>query len=180
MNLLETTYREELSLLIESEEEVLYKFCGASNHKKTTVDQRKLTKILEELGESFSNVKRVVNVFIEAAQNATSHGKKRNNYTNSYFILYLRDGKYCLAFSNEVTRPAQEHVMRYLDWVLSMTTKEIKKKFLEILVNTEFTAKGNGGLGLLLIAKTGNQIAYNALSSESNDEHLFHIEVSIP
>ena len=101
--------------------------------------------------------------------------------------MSLADGKYQVAYGNEVTAEAQENVARYMEWVLSMSKEEFKKRFLKILVRAKFTEVGTGGLGLLLMAKSRNVLSYQIGSSEGTDlgkegeeEHLFFFKVNIP
>jgi hypothetical protein len=134
-----------------------------------------------ELGDKRVVMKRVCSMLIELLQNISIHGARdRSGHMHSYLIVVKTAKSYKLYSANLVLAEDLESLKKRMEEITMMDETTLRKLYIEILCNEEFSHKGGAGLGLITIAKRASKdIRYNL---QSIDEHFgyFTLEVEVP
>jgi hypothetical protein len=144
-----------------------------------------ILKIVEsgilDAGDKRVVMKRVCSMLIELLQNISIHGARdRSGRMHSYLLVVKTTDSYKLYSANLVLAEDMESLHERMQGLAQMDETTLRKLYIEVLCNEEFSHKGGAGLGLITIAKRANQgIKY---SFHSIDEHFgyFTLEVEVP
>ena len=113
--------------------------------------------------------KKVNNILVECLQNVYHHmvdfndGEKPEDGSASAMFIICRDksNQYRIVTGNHILNSNMEKLKKKIDDINAMTKEELKAYYLESLKNTELSAKGGAGLGMIDMArKSGNKLDY--------------------
>jgi len=161
------------------EGEVILNFNGSITPDLITEALETIEKSLNLKNEKNAIRKKVYNVFVECLQNLYHHVDlppvdlnlvQKDNFG---IIILSKDGSfYRISTGNFVDKNKINVIKDRIDQVNSLSDKEIRMLYLDIMSNGEFSDKGGGGLGMLdIVRKTGNKLEYNFY--KYNDDHIF-------
>jgi hypothetical protein len=131
------------------------------------------------------NINRKVSyLLVECFQNVIKHGTNGGSDDDSgenegLFCLRNFDGFYIINSINRLRNDQVETIKAMVDKVNEMDEKDLKKMYIDRLVNNEISERGGAGLGLIELArKSGQKLIYRF---EKADKHysLFHQQVSL-
>jgi transposase-like protein len=113
--------------------------------------------------------KKVNNILVECLQNLYHHmdesdGVDRPEDKRSAIFLVCRDhiNRYSIVTGNHILNSNIDMLKKKIDQVNTMTVEELKAYYREALGNSEFSAKGGAGLGMIEMArKSGNRLEYH-------------------
>jgi len=113
--------------------------------------------------------KKVNNILVECLQNLYHHmdesdGEDQPEDKRSAIFLVCRDpiNRYSIVTGNHILNSNVEKLKGKIDKVNAMTVEELKAYYREALGNSEFSAKGGAGLGMIEMArKSGNRLEYH-------------------
>jgi hypothetical protein len=159
--------------------EVILNFKGSITPELITEALDIIEKSLNLKNEKNKVRKKIYNVFVECLQNLYHHVDKppveidpeqKDNYG---IIILSKDGSfYRISTGNFVDKNKIRVIKDRIDQVNSLTDKEVRVLYLEIMSNGEFSEKGGGGLGMLdIVRKTGNKLEYNFY--RYNDNYIY-------
>jgi len=102
-------------------------------------------------------------IIVEALQNIYHHKDSLpQKYPSLFIIAKGREGSTTIISGNCVSKTEADKIRASIDSINSMSSTELKAKYLEKLSRTELSEKGGAGLGLLDIArKSGNKLEYD-------------------
>ncbi|SMO77401.1 hypothetical protein SAMN06265379_10793 [Saccharicrinis carchari] len=161
------------------EGEILLNFNGNITPELITEALDTIEKSLNLKNEKFKVRKKVYNVFVECLQNLYHHvdvppvDLDLGQHRNFGVIILSKDGPfYRISTGNFVNRDKISLIKDRIDQVNSLTDKEVRMLYLDIMGNGEFSDLGGGGLGMLdIVRKTGNKLEYYFY--KYNDHHIF-------
>jgi len=112
--------------------------------------------------------KKVNNILVECLQNVYHHmdefgSEERPDDQRSAIFLVCRDSdnRYSIITGNHILNTNVDGLKNKIDKVNAMTGEELKEYYREALGNSELSAKGGAGLGMIEMArKSGNRIEY--------------------
>ncbi len=126
-------------------------------------------------------MKRVCSMLIELLQNISIHGARdRSGHMHSFLLVVRTADSYKLFSANLVLAEDIDSLKKRMQELSGMDETALRKLYIEVLCNDEFSHKGGAGLGLITIAKRAtNGIKHNL---SSIDEHFgyFRLEVDVP
>jgi len=126
-------------------------------------------------------MKRVCAMLIELLQNISIHGTRdRLGHMNAYLVVAKFDDHYTLFSGNLVFSDAVKPLTERMEALVKLDATDLRKLYIEILCNEEYSAQGGAGLGLVTIVKRAeNQVKFDI---EKIDEHFgfFRLEVDVP
>jgi hypothetical protein len=159
--------------------EVIFNFNGSITPELITEVLDTIEKSLNFKNEKNKVRKKVYNVLVECLQNLYHHVDKSpveidpEQKENYGIIILSKDGSfYRISTGNFVDKNRISVIKDRIDQINSLTDKEIRMLYLEIMSNGEFSEKGGGGLGMLdIVRKTGNKLEYNFY--KYNDNYIY-------
>ncbi len=168
------------------EGEVVLNFNGSITPDLITEALEAIEKSLNLKNEKNKIRKKVYNVFVECLQNLYHHVDmppadldvvQKNNFG---VIILSKDGPfYRISTGNFVDKKKITVIKDRIDQVNSLTDKEIRMLYIDIMSNGEFSDKGGGGLGMLdIVRKTGNKLEYYFYKYDENNI-FFSLDVYI-
>jgi len=160
---------------------LLFSHFGEFDAQKIDATLAVIEQSILENGERRSSMKRICTLLIEVLQNISIHGAHDRSGRMFASCILAKDGDYYyvtasnLILAEEI--PVLHERMNYLN---SLSLPEIRKAYIDVLCNDEFSDAGGAGLGLLTIAKRARRPIQ--FSCEVIDEFFGHytIEVAIP
>jgi hypothetical protein len=134
-----------------------------------------------ENGDKRSTMKRVCGMLIELLQNISIHGSRDSKGHMHSFLIVAKVGSDYLLYSgnlilSEMVKPIRERIAQLLE----LDATALRKLYIEILCNEEYSAQGGAGLGLVTIMKRAeNHVNFDI---DTIDEHFgyFRLAVSVP
>lgn len=134
-----------------------------------------------ESGDKRSTMKRVCGMLIELLQNISIHGARDSHgHMNAFLIVAKVDNEYQLMSGNLILSEMVATIHERMNQLISLNTTELRKLYIEILCNEEFSAHGGAGLGLVTIVKRAeNNVKFEV---DTIDEHFgfFRLEIAVP
>jgi len=157
---------------------------------KGVIDSDKIAAILDDAenalsatGSETSIKKKVYTILVEFLQNLFHHTEEGllsdiNSKTVQLYILY-DDFNYYILTGNYIRNSKIPPLKEWIDKINSLSEPEIKKRYLDVLQNAEFSKKGGANLGIIdIIRKSKSTLKYNF--DEINDEiSYFELKASI-
>ncbi len=168
------------------EGEVILNFNGSITPDLISEALETIEKSLNLKNEKNKIRKKVYNVFVECLQNLYHHVDRPPvdldviQKENFGIIVLSKDGAYYrISTGNFVDKNKTTVIKDRIDQVNSLTDKEVRSLYVDIMSNGEFSDKGGGGLGMLdIVRKTGNKLEYNFFKY-SNNHIFFSLDVYI-
>lgn len=180
---LRAMYHELITAVVHSSQSqtLLFSHFGDFDPSKNDNILKLVESAILESGDKRVVMKRVCSMLIELLQNISIHGARdRSGHMHSYLLVVRTTVSYKLFSANLVLAEDVESLRKRMNELTSLDETELRKLYIEILCNDEFSNKGGAGLGLITIAKRANQlIKYNL---HNIDEHFgyFTLEVEVP
>lgn len=133
---------------------------------------------------STSARKRVFHIMIECLQNITKHSddydEREKQVGNGLFVVGKDREAFYVITGNLVS---QEHMLSLEKRIVSLngaSASELKRMFLQQMIDGELTVKGGAGLGLIDIKrKSGRPLYYHFVPYEKN-QFFYILAVTIP
>jgi hypothetical protein len=134
-----------------------------------------------EIGDKRSTMKRVCGMLIELLQNISIHGARDSKgHMHSFLIVAKTGTEYKLYSGNLILSEMVEPMKSRMQQLVNMDETALRKLYIEILCNEEYSSQGGAGLGLVTIVKRAeNQVNFDI---DSIDEYFgfFRLEIALP
>jgi Family of unknown function (DUF6272) len=134
-----------------------------------------------ESGDKRSTMKRVCGMLIELLQNISIHGARDSKgHMHAYLIVAKVGSDYALYSGNLILTELVSPMRERMQYLLNLDATALRKLYIEILCNEEYSSQGGAGLGLVTIVKRAeNNVQFEV---ERIDEHFgsFRLEVKVP
>jgi hypothetical protein len=134
-----------------------------------------------ESGDKRSTMKRVCGMLIELLQNISIHGARDSKgHMHAYLIVAKVGSDYALYSGNLILMELVSPMRERMQYLLNLDATALRKLYIEILCNEEYSSQGGAGLGLVTIVKRAeNNVQFEV---ERIDEHFgsFRLEVKVP
>ena len=141
----------------------------------------KLEHILESENVGKGLVKRIFSIFIEALQNVRLHAYKNAEGILVGIAVVRTQDDFEIHVCNLLEEQKREKLINKINELNALRPEELKKKYMETMMDGDLSEKGGAGLGILTIAiKSRNPIKYEIQPLE-DALHLitFHFNISI-
>ena len=181
--MLKGVFHEHIRALLASDRgaTLLFSHFGEFDANKIDATLSVIEQAILENGERRSSMKRICTLLIEVLQNISIHGARdRSGRMFASCILAKDKEHYYVIASNLILAEEIPTLHQRMNHLNAMSMPEIRKAYIEVLCNEEFSDAGGAGLGLLTIAKRSRRpIQY---ACETVDEFFGHytIHVAIP
>jgi hypothetical protein len=180
---LKSIYHDLVSRVVSSGENatLLFSHFGDFDSAKVENTLKLIESGIIENGDKRATMKRVCGMLIELLQNISNHGARDGKgHMHAYLIVAKVENEYRLYTGNlvlsEMVSPMRERITQ----LLKMDITALRKLYIDILCNEEFSSRGGAGLGLVTILKRAeNKIDFDL---DSIDKHFgfFRLVVSLP
>jgi hypothetical protein len=162
------------------ETEPLLSFSGDIGQGLSYALTTKLEQLLQANEVPKVPSKRIFNVFVEALQNVRKHGGKspEGDHLAGIAVFKTKEG-FQLYFSNLVKKKTVDRLSAKIDEVNSNELKELKRHYMEVMSDGEFSEEGGAGLGIITIRlKSKAPISFDA-EHLKDDFYIAHISLHI-
>jgi len=183
LDALKAIYHDLISRVIAADNNgtLLFSHFGDFDHSKIESTIKLMESAVIESGDKRSTMKRVCAMLIELLQNISIHGTRdRNGHMNSYLVVAKFKGHYTLYSGNLIFSDTVKPLTERMDSLMQLDATALRKLYIEILCNEEYSAQGGAGLGLVTIVKRAERhVKYDI---DKIDEHFgfFRLEVDVP
>jgi len=180
---LKAMYHELISGVILSSvnQTLIFSHFGDFDQNKNDSTLKLIESAILEAGDKRQVMKKVCGMLIELLQNMSIHGARdRKGHMHAFLIISRSNNSYKLFSANLVLAEDLTSLGERMSELTKLNETELRKLYIEILCNEEFSHKGGAGLGLVTIAKRAEQrIKYNL---QQIDEHFgyFMMDVEVP
>jgi len=180
---LKSVYHDLVSRIVSSGEKATLLFSHFGDFDAVKVENT--IKLIEsgvlENGDKRVTMKRVCGMLIELLQNISNHGAREGKgHMHAYLVVAKFGNEYQLFTGNLILAKMVIPMRERVSELVKMDLTELRKLYIDILCNDEFSSRGGAGLGLVTIVKRAEkQIDFEI---DQIDEHFgtFRIEVSVP
>jgi hypothetical protein len=180
---LKATYHDLVSRVVSAGDSATLLFSHFGDFDTTKVENT--LKLIEsgilESGDKRSTMKRVCGMLIELLQNISIHGARDSKgHMNAYLIVAKVGVNYLLYSGNLILSEMVQPIQARMNDLVEMDSTSLRKLYIEILCNEEYSMQGGAGLGLVTIVKRAeNNVRFNI---DTIDEHFgfFQLEVTVP
>jgi hypothetical protein len=134
-----------------------------------------------ENGDKRVTMKRVCGMLIELLQNISNHGARDGKgHMHAYLIVAKIGNEYQLFTGNLILAETIIPMQQRLTELMKMDLTGLRKLYIDILCNDEFSNRGGAGLGLVTIVKRAEKKI--DFTIEQVDKHFgsFRLEVIVP
>ena len=115
-------------------------------------------------------------LMVEAFQNVARYAEKEQS-TNELFILRNIHDIFYITTINLITDYQKNYIEENLREVNNLSPEELKRKYVEILTNKQFSEKGGAGLGFIeMLRKSKEKIQYHFTEAKPN-YHFFYFQL---
>lgn len=160
---------------------LLFSHFGDFDNSKIESTIKLIESSVMESGDKRSTMKRVCAMLIELLQNISIHGTRdRFGHMNAYLVVAKFDDHYTLFSGNLVFSDSVKPLTERMEALVKLDATALRKLYIEILCNEEYSAQGGAGLGLVTIVKRAeNHVKFDI---KKIDEHFgfFRLEVDVP
>lgn len=155
-------------------EDVIVHFVGDLNVGYTNAISSKLEQLVESKVSDKQARKRFYTVYIEAIQNIRLHGSRDDSGRVPGVVTVSVDGKrICATFLNIIDKSAGENLIGRYELINNMDRQELKKLYLDQMMNGEMSKKGGAGLGIITIVLRSQNRCEVELIPLSMDYQIF-------
>jgi len=183
LDALKAIYHDLISRIVsgDSDAVLLFSHFGDFDNSKIESTIKLIESTVLESGDKRSTMKRVCGMLIELLQNISIHGARdRSAHLNAYLVVAKIDQRFVLYSGNLVLTETIFPLRERMDYLLALDQTELRKLYIEILCNEEYSAHGGAGLGLVTIVKRAEH--HVKFEVDSIDEHFgyFQLAVEVP
>ena len=133
-------------------EDVIVHFVGDLNVGYTNAISAKLEQLVEGKVSDKQARKRFYTAYIEAIQNIRLHGvRDQNDRVPGAVTVSVNGTKICSTFLNVIEKSIGEKLIKRYELINSKDRSELKKMYLDQMMNGEVSKKGGAGLGIITI-----------------------------
>ena len=161
-------------------EEVLVHFVGDLNKGYANAISTKLEQIVESKVPDKQARKRFYTVYIEAIQNIRIHGGRDNeDRVLGSVTVSVNATKICARFLNLIEKGRGEYLLNRYAEINNMDRGELKKLYLEQMMNGEISTKGGAGLGIITIVLRSQNPSEVKIIETHSDFDLFESVICV-
>lgn len=161
---------------------LIYK--GEMNHQIMRAFAFMANRKISEMAIPTATRKRVFHIMIECLQNITKHSddydEKEKQIGNGLFVVGKdRDSFYVITgnlVKNDKMIVLEDRIIK----LNNATPPQLKKMFLQQMIEGELNEKGGAGLGLIDIARKSKRKLYYHLVPYDSNRHFFILSITIP
>ncbi len=182
LDILKGIYHDLISAVIDSAngETLLFSHFGDFDQAKNDSALKMIESAIIEAGDKRQTMKRVCNLLIEILQNISLHGARdRNGHMHAFLIVARSKNSYRVLTGNLVLTADMKSLVNRMEELLKLDDNELRKLYIEILCNEEFSHKGGAGLGLITVAKRAEQNLRYRTHDLDNSFGYFEMEVEL-
>ena len=149
------------------QKEIILVYEGEVDQSITKAFTSLIEKNLANSEESLPLKKRVYHVMVECLQNICKHSDnmvsgQSLNQAEGIFIVAKDDESYTIVSGNAIYKSRLNQLIESIDYINSLSLKELKVYHRQKLKESILTDKGGAGLGLIdIVKKTQNKIEYS-------------------
>lgn len=179
---LKTIYHDLVGTVIfpSSDESLLFSHFGDFDQAKNDNTLKMVESAILESGDKRQAMKRICSLLIEMLQNMSLHGARdRDGHMHAFLIVSKGKKSYKLFSGNLVLVEDLNSLDERMKELLKLDENELRKLYIEILCNEEFSHRGGAGLGLITIAKRAQQMLKYNLHRLDENFGYFQIEVEL-
>lgn len=133
-------------------DEVLFHFTGDLSTGYANAISTKLEKVVEAMVDDKRAQKRFYTAYIEAIQNIRLHAVKlANGEIPGGVTVAIRNQQICAYFRNIILKENQTKLLERYEAVNMLDRKELKKRYMDQMMNGSMSKKGGAGLGIITI-----------------------------
>jgi hypothetical protein len=115
-----------------------------------------------QAGEERKLRKRVFSILVECLQNIVKHSENEGAEVSSILLLGRKGGEFFIVTGNQIANEEVPVLREKIDNINAVDHTEVRDTYSTMLENSEFSAKGGAGLGLIDIYKrSGRKLEYN-------------------
>ncbi len=161
-----------------SNETLLFSHFGDFDQVKNDNTLKMVESVILDSGDKRQAMKRVCNLLIEMLQNMSLHGARdRSGHMHAFLIVSKTNKSYKLFTGNLVLAGDVDSLQHRMQSLSKLDENALRKLYIEILCNEEFSHKGGAGLGLVTVAKKAEQnLKYNI---HPLDENFGYFEMNV-
>jgi hypothetical protein len=180
---LKSIYHDLVSRVVSSPEKstLLFSHFGDFDAAKVENTIKLIESGVLENGDKRATMKRVCGMLIELLQNISNHGARDGQgHMHAYLIVAKIGREYQLFTGNLVLAETVVPMRERISELVKMDLTALRKLYIDILCNDEFSSRGGAGLGLVTIVKRAeNKIDFEI---DQIDKHFgyFRLEVTVP
>lgn len=180
---LKSIYHDLVSRVVSSQKNstLLFSHFGDFDASKVENTIKLIESGVLESGDKRATMKRVCGMLIELLQNISNHGARDGKgHMHAYLIVAKIGGVYKLFTGNLVLAETVLPLRKRISELVEMDLTALRKLYIDILCNDEFSSRGGAGLGLVTIVKRAeNKIEFEI---DQLDKHFgfFRLEVTVP
>ncbi len=165
---------------LSADETLLLSHFGDFDQSKNDNSLKMTEAAILDSGEKRQHMKRVCNLLIEMLQNISLHGARdRNGHMHAFLIVSKTPKSYKLFTSNLVLAEDIISLDSRMKELLKLDESALRKLYIEILCNEEFSHKGGAGLGLITVAKRAEQNLRYRIHEIDENFGYFQMEVEL-
>jgi hypothetical protein len=182
LDVLKGIYHDLISSVIDSVngQTLLFSHFGDFDQAKSDSALKMVESMIIEAGDKRQTMKRVCNLLIEILQNISLHGARdRSGHMHAFLIVARSQKGYRVLTGNLVLASDMKALVNRMDDLLKLDENELRRLYIEILCNEEFSHKGGAGLGLITVAKRAEQNLRYRTHDLDNNFGYFEMEVEL-
>ncbi|MCI5057600.1 MAG: SiaB family protein kinase [Flavobacteriales bacterium] len=149
---------------------IMLSFKGSITSELLTSILNIIEKKMVQMDESSKVQKKVFNVLVECLQNLYHHREEipviseHDTEKSAIFMIGKDVERYNIITGNYMIRSEVDALKQRIDFINSLSNRELKERYKEVLNDGTMSEKGGGGLGLMDIArKSGQNLDYDFL-----------------
>jgi hypothetical protein len=148
------------------EDDVLFAYKGEVNEQLLESVYEMMDKHLHGANESPERRKKLYHILIESLQNIfhhQAHMPQGGNEDMSGFVISRKDeSSYYIITGNYILNSSVDNLKSRIDSINMLNPEELRKHYQRSLAETELSAKGGAGLGIIELArKSGSPLEYS-------------------
>ena len=162
---------------------ILLAYKGEMNHKMVQSFAFMVNNKIESLNVGTAVRKRVFHVCIECLQNIIKHGPaelKKDTPTEGFFAVGQSEDAFFVVCGNTVNTEQMTNIESRIDILNRSTEADLKRMFLQQMVEGEINERGGAGLGLIDIKRKSGRPLYCHFVPCGADQWNFILATSLP
>lgn len=169
-HILEERYADTLKRYTGPGKKIITSFHGQMDQERVSMLSYTAEHQLDNEGARRSTIKRIFNILIEMLQNILLHSAASEKSGNPFYVILAQNmDEYLLITANVVRNEVAQKIKNTLGDLKTMSERQLKNHYMEVLSNDQYSAKGGAGLGLITIAiKCHNQFSYEEIPVSDN------------
>ena len=160
--------------------DIIVHFVGDLNTGYTNAISAKLEQLIENKVADKQARKRFYTVYIEAIQNIRIHGcADENERVPSGVTIYTDGDKLCGIFFNIILKSESPKLLKRYDDINNLSRDDLKKVYLEQMMNGKMSKKGGAGLGIITIVLRSQNPSPVRIFPTDSDYDIFESRIFI-